>query len=138
MPQNTPTPKYRPVLTAAQITHILHLAKTENPISSQSVSVIGTLAPFQAKIENAGLTPAYTITSTSKEDKKRDLIFSLGIPTASTSYMSKEEVWERCYTKYKLTPTACSLEEIAAAKEHMYLNDMMTDEELKSFEQGTL
>lgn len=133
-------PKYRPVLTAAQILHILTLAKTESPISSASISLIATLAPFQAKIENAGIAPAYTtspvVSATSLE--------GLGAaPLEDLSYnpvgsYNKEEYWERAYKKYSANPVACSLEEIHAAKEHMYLHELMSAEEVVEFEAASI
>lgn len=56
-------PKYRPVLTSTQITTILYLAKIyglpDLKLSAPSMSLISTLAPFEAKIKNAGISPAY-------------------------------------------------------------------------------
>ena len=124
-------PKYRPVLTATQILHILTLAKTESPISSASISLIATLAPFQAKIENAGIAPAYTTTPIVSATSLEGL--GALAPLETTPY-NKEEYWQRCYTKYSANPVACSLEEIHAAKEHMYLHELMSAEEVAEFE----
>ena len=66
------TTRYRPVLTAEQITHILALAKSDITKANQSrgshwqqqeqlsYSILATLSPFAAKIEVAAITPAYT------------------------------------------------------------------------------
>lgn len=141
MSKKLTTPKYRPVLTAAQIQHILALAKTEHPsISQASMSLIATLAPFAAKIDNAGITAAYSTTP------KQDLLSSLGgdAPAAPShisassnnqaALMSKEEVWELAYNKYQSCPAACSLQEIRDSKEYAYLNDLMSAEEVAEFE----
>jgi hypothetical protein len=62
--------KYRPVLTAEQIQHMLYLAKTEQPISSASLSIIATLVPWEAKIANGVANAAYTTaTKTSLMDQ---------------------------------------------------------------------
>jgi hypothetical protein len=134
-----PTPKYRPVLTATQILHILALAKTELPIiSDNSYSLIATLSPFQAKIENGGIQAAYIEQETRP---KVNSLEALGVPTTnptlnnSNANATKEEYWEACYTKFTLSPTLCSLDEIAGSNEHKYLNDLMTDAELEAFEE---
>ena len=130
---NATKSKYRPVLTALQITHILELAKLESPLSDLSISVISTLSPFEAKIKNAGISPAYT-----PKPVKQSTLESLG-GLSSTSIeqannMSKEEYWAQCYAKYVLSPITCSLEEIQAATEHKYLNDLLNPKELAAFE----
>jgi hypothetical protein len=146
-----PASKYRPVLTAAMIDKILALAKSEVPITDISISIISTLVPFKAKIDNAAITAAYT----PKPAKVReDLLSSLGglapsldklddlgvmSPIASTtSCASKEEYWAACYAKYTLTPTDCSLEEIEGSNEHKYLNGLMSIEEIEVFESRLL
>lgn len=127
--------KYRPVLTAAQIQHIILLAKTEVPISNASISLLSTLAPFQAKIENAAITPAYTTTprvsTTSLE--------ALGAPATPSSNnqaacLTKEEVWELAYHKYQANPASCTVQEIRDSQEYAYLNDLMTPAQLAAFE----
>ena len=149
--------KYRPVLTANQITHILNLAKLENPLSDISLSVISTLSVFQTKIDNAAVLPAYSSiqstasasTAVTREEKQ---LLDLGeIPATSgastsaalahsgiypnaTDLVDKEVYWEECHTKYKYTPELCSVKELSAAQEHMYLNDLMTAEQEAAWE----
>ena len=123
--------KYRPVLSSSAIAHIVALAKTESPISSASVEVIATLAPFLAKIENSGITAAYTSNPKKSLEESLGLTSPLDVPHSTNS---KEERWEWAYAKYALNPTECSLSEIQAAREHMYLNDLMTEEEALDFE----
>jgi hypothetical protein len=114
--------KYRPSLPAAAIKHILALAKAENPMSAESMQVISILAPFEAKIANNCITPAYTtIAKPSVEE-------SLGM-IETTETRSKEAIYADSYYKWKENPTSCSLLEIEQAQEHRYLNDMMTPEE---------
>ena len=127
---NATKTKYRPVLTAAHIEKILELAKTEKPgISDISVSLIGVLAPFKAKIDNAGIEPAYTIEPTSKAN----VVSKLG--GALDNELSKEDYWERCYNRVQHHGTKnCTLEEIEAANEHKYLHDLMNEEESEAFE----
>lgn len=124
--------KYRPVLTAPQILHILNLAKSEVPLSDISYSIISTLASFQAKIENNGINPAYTA-----KPQKVSTLESLGgvIPNSTDGLeYTKEQYWASCYSKFCIDPISCSLEEISAATEHKYVNDLMTAEEIEVFE----
>lgn len=126
--------KYRPVLTALQITHILALAKTESPISDLSISLISTLSPFAAKIANAGITPAY---ETIDPLTKPTVLASLGGEEPITPInpsITKETHWQNCYNKYKDSPTECSVEEIQGAREWRYLNDLMDSDEIAQFE----
>lgn len=134
-----PIAKYRPVLTAPQIEHILALCKYSID-QKESMAIIGILAPFQAKIQNAGINIAY------QTSPKQSIEESLGMASnssfsnlnffsaASTTYSSKEAYWEGCYNRYTKDPAACTLAEIHAAREHMYLNDLMSDDEVREFE----
>lgn len=136
--------KYRPVLTKEQIDHILSLAKREIPISDLSVSLIASLAPFTAKIESNAVLPAYT------EKPRVSLAESLGFTTSATFHddmigvpeytappgkqFTKEEFWAASYAKYLIDPASCTMAEIDGAHEHMYLNELMTPEQLAEFE----
>ena len=140
MAKMTKQTKYRPVLPAKLIKHALKLAKLEQPISQESIELIGILAPFEAKIAAQAITPAYTTSS------QESLLSSLGGEgeegtqrtqgTQGTQSLSKEAYWAACYDKYTKHREECSLEEIQAAREHMYLHDLMSAEELEAFEQG--
>lgn len=128
--------KYRPVLTAEQIEHILNLARLDlihshqiGADTSTSTSIIATLAPFQAKIENAGLVPAYTTAP------RTTLLEQLG-EKESVDNSTREAYWHQCYLKYCSTPNFCSIAEIQAAREHRYLNDLMAPEEMEAFEKA--
>lgn len=134
-----PVTKYRPVLTASQILHVLKLAKTESPISEASFQLIAQLAPFAAKIDAAAITPAYSTTP------RVSLLESLGESniTASSAassnsqanYQSKEELWEAAYNKVQsLGAASCTLQELRDSQEYAYLNDLMSSEELAAFE----
>lgn len=137
---NTAKYRLRP-LSESLILHMLELCKKELPMSIESVELIGILAPFQAKIANKGITTAYTT------KPKSTLMESLGEgPTKATpayilhgvTYLSKEEFWAACYELYTADPAQLSLEEIGAAKEHMYLNELMSPEEVAEFEESEL
>tara|TARA_R110000744_G_scaffold372015_2_gene483362 strand:- start:334 stop:762 length:429 start_codon:yes stop_codon:yes gene_type:complete len=136
---NTPASKYRPVLTAAQIEHILTLAKLESPISATSFSVIATLSPFLAKIQNNAVTAAYSTTEKTAASSKFSLE-GLGGEVSDSNHDSmhnKEAYWEQCYQKLESNGAASlTLEQLKGADEHRYLNSLMTPEEQASFERG--
>ena len=53
-------------------------------------------------------------------------------------YHTKESYWEACYLKSLEDFKSLSFLEIQAAREYMYLHDLMTAEEMKEFEQETI
>ncbi len=130
-------------------------------LDNANLSVLSTLAPFAAKIETAALVPAYkpAPARAPKPSQLESLGGTAGGPSSyETSHdtgslspdslvareaeqeeapieaATKEEYWEACYHKTLSTPTACTLTEIEAAREHKYLNDLMTPAELEAFE----
>jgi hypothetical protein len=119
--------KYRPSLPAKAIQHILALAKAEDPMSVESMQVIAILAPFEAKIANNCITPAY------QTKGKPSVEESLGM-IENTETRSKEAIYADSYYKWKEDPTNCSLLEIEQAQEHRYLNDMMDPTEERVYE----
>lgn len=131
------TPKYRPVLSAQLILHMLDLAKAD--MSAASIELIGILAPFKAKIDNLSIAPAYNT------KPKQSLEDSLGMDTGTViegeyeldgvSYNFKEDYWKACFDKLtEKGPKFLSIVELNAANEHRYLQGLMTEEEVKVFE----
>lgn len=140
-PKQRAISKYRPSLTASQIRHILALSKLN--MSQESIGIIKTLAPFEAKIANNAIDPSFTtIPSLSIED-------SLGMasplspqghqPTTTTTTPTIDKVAYnlKCYEKSINDMTKMSLSDIACAKEHMYVNDLMTSVEEEAYELNT-
>lgn len=127
--------KYRPVLTASEILKILELAKTESPMSDISYSLVSKLSAFQAKIENDGVSPAYT-----PKPAKPSILESLEgtLDDNNLHNQTKEEYWKECYIKWTEWPQACSLNVIRASDEHRYLNDLMSPEEILTHESKIL
>ena len=121
------TAKYRPVLTAEQITRLLALCKNCGILDTVTISCIHTLSVFQTKISNLGITPAYTTSP------QPSLMEKLGSPTAN-NIVPKEQYWKDCYNIYQVDPAGCAVSTIQAAKEHMYLNGLMSPEQLAEFE----
>jgi len=155
--------KYRPSLTAKQIQHIVSLAKREQPISNNSLSLLSVLSPFLAKIENAGIMPAYTLAPTTHSKaslaSSAFTLSSLGLDSLDKvmeasklsiapnseladsrpledASLSKQEQWEACFIKYVEDIDACTLPELQGAQEWRYLNDLMSPEEMAAFERA--
>jgi len=140
--------KYRISLPPDIISHLISLAKKDS--STLSIEALKILIPVQAKIDADILKPSYIT------NPKPDLFEQLGFesfespdifipkpfydytpnrsPIDPNAFATKEDYWEACYKKYKLYLPNCSIREIEAAKEHMYLNGLMTPEEIKEFE----
>lgn len=156
--------KYRPSLTADQIEFILRLTKqfyidlTGSPEldlveANQAFAVIATLTPFQAKIRNLAITPAYIPSDTPAKTSTLESLGgtdsdthiptlpsyddSIGVPETNLSSLppiSKEELWAASYAKYLIDPVSCTIQEIEEAREHKYLENLMTVEEVEAFE----
>lgn len=126
-----PTKKYRPSLRAELIDHALALAKKEQPISDLSIDLIGALAPFSAKIANGSILPASVVSPKESIEESLGLV---DVTLYNNDMITKEDYWNRCYELYVDSPELCTLQEIKAAQEHMYLNDLMSEAELAAFE----
>jgi len=135
----TPIPKYRPVLTSQQITHILSLCKSN--LSDESVSVIASLSVFEHKIRNEVITPAYI------SAPKPNLFDSMGLnPLAEIpSIRSKESKENRELRKSALYSVwsksenqslrdEMTIEDLRLIQEYRYENNLMSKEEETQFE----
>ena len=143
MSQKAQKAKFRPVLTLEQIQHTIKLAKLESPISDASINLIATLTPYIAKIEAQSIAAAYTTKERQNLESKlgftsTEIAEITGNSEHIAAAMNKEEYWKACYLKYSANPTVCTTSEILAAQEHMYLNDLMSPEEMVEFEKKTL
>jgi len=134
-------PKYRPVLTSQQITHILTLCKSD--MSEESISVISTLSVFEHKIRNVSVTPAYV------EKPKVTLSESLGFPSNPTESLSirqtqdsksaRESRKEALYKVWKENPdmrASFHVTDLLLVKEYRYENNLMETQEELEYEQG--
>ncbi len=101
--------------------------------------LVGKINTLRTKIANNIMPPAYT--TTKYKDPAIEMLDSLGAPTEQVATLakgeSKEVYWKRCYEKYIQDPASCTVPEIEAAYEHMYLNDLMTTEEMVIHEGST-
>lgn len=134
--------KYRPVLTAVQIEHILALARADYVAEycndkDISFSIISSLSPFKAKIDAVAIQPAYTPTSTKVDTTLKALGESALTPPPEipATFATKELYWEYCYLKWCTNPADCTMAELLASDEHRYLNSLMSALEVARHEQ---
>ena len=116
--------KYRPVLTAAQISHLISLCKL-NLSHPESIGCIATLSPFMAKIENGGIKAAYEV------KPKNSILEAIGEEPKPSLKLEDEEIQKLWLTGNFVS---LSLEEIKALQDWMYRNDKCTPEQEAAFE----
>ena len=145
------TKKYRPSLTKTQIEQIIALCKVDG--STHSLDVLRALAPFYAKIQHSAIkeahtvqpkqsvyellgmdTPQATVTSTQETNTASEIKEATADTIDINDYVTNADYWLACYTKYEADKVSCTVQEIEAAKEHMYLNDLMTPEQEEEWE----
>jgi hypothetical protein len=118
--------KYRPVLTSTQIAHVITLCKKD--LSGESLSVISTLAPFMAKIENKGINPAY------KVENKNSLNDFESLEYQDDGRINYEAMRFKVYKKWIDNPESCNGEELAKVQDYRAGNGLMSPEEQKDYE----
>lgn len=142
---NTPTQlsstavskKYRPLLTELQIKRLLDLAhssyihyNTTDSNIALDKSIVQVLAPFVAKIESDAKRVSYI------SNPRPDLIQELGgkDDPATIAKINKVAFGKAAYAMYLENPATCSLVTIEAAREYMYVNDLMSNEQERIYE----
>ena len=115
--------KYRPYFTAEEILEIISALK-QSP-TPRRLQLIRYLETFKIKIEAGVLTAAHTTLPTIAEKLELDP------PTIP----NKEVVGEAAYQKQLINPKSCTPHEISAAMEYRYLNNLMSLEEQREYEQ---
>ena len=139
--------KYRPSLTAIQVSYIVATFKASQPMTEEAYSIIATLDPFLTKIGNSSIAPSHIAQNKPVANSLDALgaytdVSKLPIPIDSNEtinpadYSDKVSYWEACYTKYTASPASCSLIEITNAQEYKYLEGLMTEEEVVAFERA--
>lgn len=131
-PKSKSEPRFRPVLSATELAYIESLVKQDYLANSSptALPILSKITPLMVKISLGTANPAYS--TTPKLSLEESLGFS--IPEESPGE-AKEKYWAACYTKLtEQGVDSCTPAEIAAAKEHMYLNDLMSPEEEAAFE----
>lgn len=118
--------KFRPVLTSQQITHLISLCKKD--LSNESLSCLSILLPFEHKISNSLITPAYTT------QIKSSKIDELGFSTPTTKTDLDVGSLHTKYLECGEDISQFSLTEIKAIQLYRYENDLMTPEQEKEYE----
>jgi len=125
---------YRVSLTGLEVMYLLNITKTKLATTGEPLasSLAKKLTLYKTKIDMGALAGRGIEPSPS-------LLASLGgsSETPTSIELPKETIWLNAYTKYLENSkdwSTLSVSEIEAAKEHMYLNFLMTPEEVAEFE----
>ncbi len=154
--------KFRPSLTQVQVAYLHSLIRADYIATSsqEALSLLNIFTILQAKIETGSLKPSYIPSlkvkePSSVESLSKELFKTASLATGSDAigksilahthtlagFETKEAYWEAAYNKYISTEPLganCTIQELQATKEHMYLNDLMTPLEVVSYEESTL
>lgn len=123
-PPSPPTePKYRPVLTANQIKHILKLCRDD--MSAESLRILGVLAQFEHKIRNNAISPAY------EQKIEQPLAVDLGFESPKPKLYESDE---SLYGRWKSNPAALSINELETVRSYRYQHNLMTKDEESKYE----
>lgn len=118
--------KYRPVLSESAISHILSLARKDISHPS-SLEIISSLAPFEYKIRNDSVSPAYTLTPTMSLAEKTGF--------SSPKKYSPEKSIPELYNSWKVSDSASfTVQELTLIAQYRFENDLMSPEEEISFQ----
>ena len=117
--------KYRPVLTVEQISHLIALCKKE--LSEESIRCIATLSPFLAKIQNCGVTEAYT------QKPVKTQLETLGFSTEISPQQQRAQLYQS-YVNSGEDPNLFSAQQLIQIQLYLYENDLMSEEEERNFE----
>lgn len=116
--------KYRPYFTAAEILELIAALK-QSP-TPRRLQLIRYLETFKIKIDAGVITAAHTLEPTIEQ--------KLGLESMPPPQITEEAA----YQKQLISPTKCTPHEIAAAMEYRYLNNLMSPEESRAYEQNLL
>lgn len=119
--------KFRPSLSAAQISHILFLLQDNNNsmIGTQlNNDTIKALKVFKLKAEHGIVTPSHV--SIGKPSIEQSLGFSDIVDSSIDALL---EI-------YNSTPNILSESQLSRVQKHRYVNDLMTTEEETEYEQS--
>ncbi len=128
-------PKYRPSFTATEISYMIAVFKAHQPLGLADIAIVAKLSPFLAKIESATLTPSYVPSPRVSPYSLEGLGGMTREP--QDDGLRKEIRWQQAYELYKKDPASCNAVQLADAREHMYLNELMTPEEVARYEKET-
>lgn len=122
--------KYRPVLSADQIKHILILAKRDG--TKASLELISSLARIEWQINQGAMSPAYVMA------EKPTLVESLGFDEKVIHHIESVVNDETLYGIWLKEPEALLVSQLERVRKYRYENNKMTMDEEKAFETEVL
>lgn len=131
--------KYRPSFSHTQLLHLLYLARSDSSLAdsatrSLSNTIVQVLAPMVAKIDCNAIAHSHICYPKSSLLSQLGELESNSLTTQTHTGEAKLSYNLSCYNKYCERPLECSTQEKEAAKEYMYVNDLMSPEEEKEYE----
>jgi hypothetical protein len=127
---NSNLAKYRPVLTATQITHLISLCRQD--LSVESIRCISILAPFEYKIINGVVSPAYI------SEPALQLANKLGFETEPKKQSMSLEQAKIMYRDYKANIGSITIDEIKECLGVLYVNDALSAKEESDYENSII
>jgi hypothetical protein len=129
-----PIAKYRPVLSASQILHIIKLLKRDG--TSLSLETLRNLSRFEWQIQNDAVSPAYISIPT--PSMIEDLGFDEPAAIGNAHISSSEINIEALYHIWMVEPESLTALDISKVRQWRYENNKMTVDEEKLFESEVL
>jgi len=138
----------RIALPASSIHYILKIAKEDyiRESSIEASTVIKKLTLRVVKMDFGLIAADYTLVAL--EDRKSNSTNKIGVTDlggavintslSREAYPSNAMYWKECYKKYIESPIECSISEIDGAKEHMYLEGLLSDTEMEAMDAKTM
>lgn len=119
--------KYRPSLSAVEIRYILDLCNADQRAETEklSTSLSSKLRVFSLKMQLGIVSASHTAAPVTTLEER------LGLES-----MTPADRRSAAYSKYKLNPNYCSVEELKLVQTYRYENGLMSPEEESEFENG--
>lgn len=133
---STPSIKFRPSLSAAQISHLLWCLNSVDVHTEINKSCIKSLQVFKLKADHGIVTPSHVSTG------RPDIMDSLGFIHKANGLMSQPELppsykEEMLYKVWKVTPHVLSASQLERVQMYRYTNDLMSPTEESEYESRT-
>lgn len=131
--------KFRPVLTASQITHLISLCRKDP--SLESLSCLSVLGAFEYKIRNDSVSPAYSVATIQKRDMASELGFSEVVvvtetPRGPIANIPHDD--EALYAQWMESPDGMSIAQLKRVQFYRYQTGKMMPDEESKYERETL
>jgi hypothetical protein len=119
--------KYRPSLSAVEIRYILDLCNADERQETEKLStnLSSKLRVFSLKMQLGIVSASHTAAPVTTLEER------LGLES-----MTSADRRSVAYSKYKLNPDYCSVEELKLAHTYRYEHGLMSDSESEEFENG--